>query len=593
MTEQSGTPSSPENSGDLNFQITPEGDGSWLISMRFRKSNLLSMETTVERLHKIKQTIAEKFNEKIETLEFGAIAESSDNKLFLSTTLRVTRTKVEQGDPSVNYLPVKNVDGYEYPNMIASLSLYPLDHSERPITKDRILQMLKLTRIANQCLDDTKIDQALQLVETQRKPLKEFEIARGKIPDQAKDAEIEFFIAVDPGMNDIDQFISSHRVTEGQEICRKIYPEGKRQTGYNVFGETVESPNGLDVQLIAGDGASLALNGNSINSNRPGLVIVNRTTRRITTDDGDKIMPVKVEVAVRAIRTIDSDEKIELATDEPIEIVGNVKSGSEITSTSEVIITGSLEANVKIQSQSNIIIGGNVAESSLTSGNHLVIRGSATGSQLSARESVVIEGSAIRTTITGETVEARTLVASSLIANQYATIGSISTDEERAICSIVLGMSAFYKQRIRDNAEFIAKADMNLTRLQAFFGREVIDDLKSNTVQMAFVRYLARIRRERREPLKQIEITLHRKLLESIPPSQALILTRKQESISLQRRLDEAMKRSGSVLTITDYIGVDTLVKIDDVEQQLKAPMAGPMVIRAGESGELDIRKSA
>ncbi|MDK9700519.1 MAG: FapA family protein, partial [bacterium] len=489
---------------------------------------------------------------------------------------RMYRIPIERGEPLIRFLPAIGPDGFEYPEMSAEVDIFLLDGFEQLIAAGKVIDIALNAGIQKRYLNfDACHDYTKQCI-AERKAIRGAVVASGKFPDPGADAVVEFFFPAEPEPGQLDRYYSSRRISNGSYICRKTHPKQGKNPGYNVKGEMIRPATGMDVELIAGDGAEVTPLSWSVTATRDGVVEIHRKNRRIITASGEKIVPVEIHIAVRPIRVIESESRLSVSTDDAIEIRGNLTIGSEIVSSSDIYVRGSVDEGSYLRSKSDIHVRGEVRGSILTSDKNVLVRGNVSRSEISAQENVIIEGAVNKSQLSGDRVTADSAFGTRIVANHSVTLKNIDSDEDRVISSIVVGMRDFYQARIDENTRFIEKAIETLTQLTDLFGEETVERVAMNTIQIYFIKHIATLKhRPGWEPLDRNELTNRRKLLEAVPLTKIALNARRKENMELKARLESSQQEGEALVTVTERIGAGTQLSIGGNRQKIETPQVG------------------
>ncbi|MDK9701453.1 MAG: hypothetical protein OEM52_15060 [bacterium] len=123
---------------DLKLDFEVETAHSWLAHARFLKESLDSIEITTQLLRHIKSKLSEQTNIPLNSLEF---AETLDNTEYESTVIATFRLQIsgeQKGKPQLSILPLVTTDGVEYKDMIARLTIHPINEDGSQITMEKI-----------------------------------------------------------------------------------------------------------------------------------------------------------------------------------------------------------------------------------------------------------------------------------------------------------------------------------------------------------------------------------------------------------------------------------------------------------------------
>ncbi|MDK9699297.1 MAG: FapA family protein [bacterium] len=574
----------------LHLQLVASNSDQWRVRARLKETDLQSMELTVNHLRSIKSYLSEKFTVPVEALVFAEVTKKEEDGAWLYTTFLIRRTDIGAGDPKVRLLPGIDRAGREYPDIKAVLDVLPLDAEGEPTTLQSIKAAVRAARIDPRLVPANSCEEAYQILIDQSSPVINYILAEGKIPECGNDAIVETLFESKPQPALLQSHLTLQRVIEGDILCRRYPAQPGKASGYNIRGEELKPVAGWEIDLLAGDGVEIRGNGTLAIAKRDGSVEYRWSFRNVVSLDGEKELPVSITVSVVPVRVVDAKDVLTLATDDAIEIVGTIRSGSEIISSNSITINGNVEDNVRISSQSNIVVKGDVKSAELMTDRQIVIKGDVGECVISARENVTIQGTIRNCKIHADTIVADTYCGSALIANQSVRLKRIETDESGMISTISLGIQGFNALRVKDNETFIAQTEEKIRGYEATFGEDILEGLTSGSVQSSFVKYLSKLRRQPDyTPLSQQELLRLRSLLESIPATRMMLLARKQEKISLERQMEEQKDRGAASLIIEEHVNGDAFIQIDNAEGVLSSPIKGRTEIRANEDGTLEI----
>ncbi len=186
-----------------------------------------------------------------------------DNVVKEGNVYKATLSKCGYVDLSGGKITVKSPVDIASDNMQATLCLYPKDTQKLALTKDMVLQLIKLGGIRFG-LDDAAIDAAFEKVEQDNVRQVLEIIAKGQEEKTGEDADFNHFISVDQlagakkedGTIDFRERGTIINVVAGDAIGKKI-PATPGQPQVNILGETSPSKGGKDIDFQPGQHCEL------------------------------------------------------------------------------------------------------------------------------------------------------------------------------------------------------------------------------------------------------------------------------------------------------------------------------------------------
>lgn len=171
----------------------------------------------------------------------------------------------------------------------------------------------------------------------------DIEVAVGTPAEQGVDAKIEMEVKIDPdatpkidknGRTDYRNIKTFTTIREGQIIARR-YPPKPGKPGCSVYGEPIESKEGMDIGLPSGKNTEITDNGVILRSLKTGVVY-------------------KYEGLIHVRELLDIPKNVDFS-------VGNIKY------TGDVIIRGNVKPGFTIESEGDISINGEVESATVIS----------------------------------------------------------------------------------------------------------------------------------------------------------------------------------------------------------------------------------
>ncbi len=302
-------------------------------------------------------TNASKILEDIELVP-GDFVEFSSNKLALLATVsgypnlvREKRGSKEQIVVHLEPLVLLNEDGWS-----AKMTLYPpLDGNDLPDSAD-IIALLEKADV-RWGIREKNIAACITAVKTEKRPLKNHVIARGRLPVNGENARLRIDIATgeQPGkeLGDGRMDFRERRlfvgVDQGQLLATKI-PATTGIPGQNIFGHEVPQIPGKDLTLKTGED--------------------------IIYDENSG----EIRAAIAGVLSVISDTGVKITSKHSLSGDIDYQTGN-IDSRDAVEIKGSVKPGFTVKTGGDVVIGGNVDSASVISRANVVIQGGVTGKE--------------------------------------------------------------------------------------------------------------------------------------------------------------------------------------------------------------------
>lgn len=570
----------PQIIGGIN--ILSQAFDSWVVEFRIPIGDLLDQKQLLLHLRSVKQEIASTQTTLEESLMFDCILRKTMVDECVDVVVRIKKRAIVKGAPTITLKEETSVAGVQYSNMTAHIDIFFYDEFEQQITHERLRRAIRSAGIVPELLDDDILNQKfLEVCDTQM-PCRAIPVARGVLPETGNDAEVIFYFQAVSSSDNIEEMVSSRRVKKGDLLCRKVPPTLGATEGVNVLGQRLPPRSGLDIAIEAGTNVVLSLDGLDVVADAEGLVVVTRETRRIKFLGGLKEVPVTVKVKVDPVLKIVGNEIVDLSTPHAVEIVGNLCVGSKILSDSEVYVSGNVEEGASISAGDDVFVTGEVTKAIVTSQGNINTGSSVVESNIHAHGDVTIQGNAIGSSISGDAVNVGEVSGSKIIARQSVTLRQINADENSILSTICVGMQEFFVQRLRENQTFLESAHTNLERIRAVVGDEVFEKVTATNIQTMLMKVLSRLRMDA-NPLKRKQVDIYRQLVETIPPTRALVVQKEQECREIALRLTEGAQESEGVIIVKERISSKLIASINGLQGTVSEVDHGAKITRSGD----------
>ncbi len=168
---------------------------------------------------------------------------------------------------------------------------------------------------------------------------KDFEVAKGKKPENGKDATVEYFFETDKKIKikenrdesvDFKELGIINNVIKGEVLC-KITPPTEGKKGMNVLGEEIEPQPGKEANIVAGENVEVSDDGLEYTSLMNGIVEKKRNIVQVT-----QLYVVRGDVCT---------ETGNIRANGTVHVRGNVLSDFIIDAEGDIIVDGYVEAS--------------------------------------------------------------------------------------------------------------------------------------------------------------------------------------------------------------------------------------------------------
>lgn len=550
---------------------------SWVVEFRIPVEELLDQQRLVHHLRSVKQHISNSQSVPENCLVFDGIVRKASDEEFVDVVVRIKKLAVPSGAPRVTFADEEIAADLRYSNMHAQLDIFYLDEFDQVVTHDRVMRAIRSAGVTMELVDQELVMQKVSDILRTQNAVRGVPIAHGKLPGIGQDAEVEFFFQAVGDSHDVDLLYSTRRVRKGDLLCRKTPPRESAREGLNVLGQTLPPRAGFDILLVAGTNAVLSLDSFDVVADLDGIAIVSRVSRRIKIGRGYREIPDSITVKVDPILKIKASELTELTTSQAVEVTGTLRMGTRILSESEVFIEGDVEAGASVTAADDILIKGSVIGATLSSQGSIVTSQSVQGAEVHAQGDVTIAGDITDSSIEGNAITARSASGSRIVARKSVTLESIVSDEDKILTTICVGMNDFFLQRLRENQKFLEAAYSNLERIRMVVGDDIYDGVTSSNTHTMLMRMLTKLRQgSTTHTRKQVDV--YRQLIQSIPPTKAIIAQKELECRGIAERLSEQSSNGEGIIVVKERIASRTVASIDGVQGVIEKSDQGAQI---------------
>ncbi|MBU0519563.1 FapA family protein [bacterium] len=518
------------------MKVVSQVDNLWKIHVTFPPEKA-SQQHIIGRLRDIKAALSRKYTVPAVLLEFRDLIDKKTTIQGIEATVIVGLREVPQGKPEVRLRPLETARGELIPDMIAELDFYYLDEFDHPISMKRLLLEIEKAGVDLEMCDLKLLEQHFKKVTNDNSYVKKLEIARGELPSIGEDAELEYAFFTDPNLaEDISEYRTGRKVQERDILCQKIPPKNGKQPGRDVHGEIIPPIQGLDFELVADEGAKLSLDGTTVVALRDGSPHMERIIKKIYTLAGEKVVPVKIEVSVKTIIALRGDEVMDIVLQEPVEIFGDLREGSSVSTDGEIFVTGGVQKGTKLNARDNVLISGLVEGGEINSEKNVFFNDDVHDARISAGELINVKGLISNSDISGRDVILEEVEGSTIQAGRKVTIQKVKSSSDGRRTKIKVGRQDFYSRRMELNKQDITTIEANLDQIRRIFGGDVIEQLNEGQYHHVLVQHIKKLSRTGVRQIDNKTIESYRRLLESFRPMRKVIDEKSEEIKHLRVR---------------------------------------------------------
>lgn len=506
----------------LSIQVSAESGDRWSATIVFPTLEISDREL-VDRLREAKKLIASRYEVPINQLELQEIFEKIPAPDGMIVHLTIGRVDLPLGAPVVHLYPLTSLSGSTYADMIVMVDLYPLDESGEPLNLERLKRELSEYGVDFGLCDFQKLEETIHHISQERSPLIGFEVARGMLPDEGTDAELDWGVFGESADEVLDsEQRMSCRVRKGDILCRKIPARPAIKAGKNVRGENIPPNKVNDFKLAAGEGVGISKDGLILQAMEEGIAILKRGTKL-------------VEVRVRPIVKLTGGEITDLVLEDSVEIQGSLKGGSSVTTRGGFLLQGDVEGGSTIKAGDDVKIEGKIRSSEIDSDSSIYSNDLVQGSRINANKDVKLDGVVESSHVTGSVVKIRESRGSRIIASRKAVIQRGGNSEDGKKTTIHVGQSEYQKNKIETNQKAIQALTAGLKKMAEVFGMQNIARLKTSNLQQILIQHVNSLHLHGDQKLINSRVENLRKLLESVIPLKEMLAQKKSELERLKK----------------------------------------------------------
>jgi|GEM_PF-1032098 len=481
---------------------------------------------------------------------------------------KIVKCEVETGDPVLRFFSAAN-EGVEYPDMAIFLDIYPKTKSGEEIKLKIITALLAQEKIEPEKVNLKVIEDALTMVKRDMVAIRNLLLAQGRFPDPSEDARLEFFHR----FRDYDKgsFIGVEKIDPEQPILKLIPSLKGEKDGFTVRGEKLPPRIPQAIELFAGDGIKIVKDCD-VYSLEMGLPII--------TEIASAKGLTKLKVSLEKLDIVDGSAKLEITTENHLQINGGLKSGSQIIARGEVFIEGDVENNTMISAVGDVKVTGKIQGGSISSERNIESASDVHSCRLMANGTLTIAGTARNSQLIGYEVHSQQVVGCEIKVGVKSVIDTITADEKGFTTKITAGMVEHLKEKIIENKKFIDYASKNLKKFEAIVGGEIVQEATPSNVSRMTILYVRDVKMHGVKAMSKVRMDALKKLIEAIGPIRET-MQEKERAVNLYEAQVKKDDKTSPEISIKNKIEAPVEINIKGLEGKIE-PQKGPIVIREG-----------
>lgn len=498
----------------------------------------ISDRELVDHLREAKKLVSSRHEIPAFQLELREILEKIPTAKGMMVRLTIAKLDLPRGAPKVHLRSLTSSGGVTHADMIAEVDLYPLDESGKPLSLERVKDELITCGVDRRLCNSQLLEETIHRILQDCSPLRGCEVARGVLPDEGRDAEMDWGVFGEPSaeMSDGEQGLKC-RVHKGNILCRKNPALVAKRSGKNVRGEIIPPNIVKDFTLVAGEGVGISKDGLILRAAEDGIATLKRNSELI-------------EARVQVLKKLTGDEVTDLVLEDSVEIKGTLQSGSAITTRGDILLEGNIESGSTVKAGENVTIKGKIKNSEISADNSIQSNSDVAGSTIRAGNEVDLQGVVRNSNISGNIVRVRELEGSHILAGDKVTIHRYSTSKENGVKNTInLGRGEFLKNKIETTQKTISTLHDSLDKMGELFGRENVAKLKASNLQQILIQHISSLHLHGDADLVKSRVENLKKLLENVLSLKA-ILKKKIAEVKLLQKQAGGKEQSYPVLEI-------------------------------------------
>ncbi|MDL2237828.1 FapA family protein [Christensenellaceae bacterium OttesenSCG-928-K19] len=413
--------------------------------------------------------------------------EGADLGLISRTISGKNSDKVKVAEPQEELILDEEIDAeVDKYRMTAHITLFPCDIGGRELSKEDVLDELRVKYKVVSGINEELIDQLLG----EKKYYEKMLIAEGKKAVNGVDAKLIYHFDIESFTNkapktvgedekinfrEVNQF---SRVNKGQKLVSRTVPT-KGESGFDVCGTVVPAKDGVDVSFSMGKNLEYSEDGRALHSTIDGRL-----------EFAEGVVSVSASVKING----DVDMTVgNIAFEGDVEVMGNVNAGFFIKANGNIMVHGLIES-AELTSGGDIVCVNGIsgADKAVLKAEGKVYAKYVERATIDAKESVTTEFALHSVLMSEGYVDVSkgkgAIIGGTVSAGEYVVAKSVGADSGTAT-SIEIGISPAKRNRYKEIQEAIPTYDAGLSRLKlALEAAANPNNLKSNPKAVAEVK---------------------------------------------------------------------------------------------------------
>ncbi len=524
------------------IKITPLGPNEWQADVFIPLAQVDDF-TLSKVLKSAKNKISRANDIPVGLLSYHELAEKEYKADGIKLRTNILRGEAEKCDPRLRISSAKSEEGTEYEEMALYLDLCPLKGSGEPLVKEEVMELISQSGIPLENVNHSRIEEALKKIFRDLRPMRNILAAEGSFPGPVKDARLQYLFSLYERPDGIS--MGKEKVGAEQLLCSKVPMEASDRNGHTIRGKVLTPREPLDIILFAGEGAKLLPNNTDIMATCEGIPRVKFTKSQESGIKGT------VTVSVDPVEVIDGTNAVNITTDKNVEITDGLKTGSQVISQGEVLISGNVEGDSSITASGNVCVSGKVRNSSITSHQDVYAEGNVDSAKLLAHGKLEVKGTATDSELKGYEVRAENVSGCKVTGGSRVEVDTVSSDEKGLTSVISAGLVEHIKEKIKTNQEFIVFAKGNLVRIRDILGDKIIRETTPGNVMMMVIVHTREMRVQGVRNLEKEQVDAVRDLITTVAPMRDMMVDKTKQNQDYEHQIDKGELGNPEVIVRT------------------------------------------
>ncbi|MBC8278272.1 MAG: DUF342 domain-containing protein [FCB group bacterium] len=565
-----------------NIKVHLPKDDSWKVEIYVPFEEMSHNKlTSILRIAKTK--ISKRDKVPVGLLSYDDLVQKDVMSEGYQITAKIVKCEMETGNPVLRFLNASSEE-IEYNDMVLYLDIFPKKFSGEEVKLSDINELLKEAKIDRDNVDVRSVDKAMATVRKDLVVVRSLLLAQGRFPDPSADASLDYIIPFrDYGDG---SYIGTDKVAKDQVFLRRTESETGKKDGFNVRQEVLIPRIPTDIELSGAEGVTISADGNEVIAKSPGIPRIREFVGR-----GDSQL-IRFSISIESLETIDGREKIEITSENHIEVSGGLKEGSRIISRGEVFIKGDVEDGTSVSASGNISVSGKIHGGTIISEKDIDGNGDVSGSKLMAHGKLTIHGTATNSNLAGLEVYTDKVVGCKITVGSKSVIDTISPDEEGFTAKITAGMVDHLKEKIKENQEFIDYASHNLEKVEGIVGNEIVNTATPANVSRMTIMHCKILKTKGIVSIPKKQMDALKELIKAIGPIRQTMKD-KSKALRLYIKQMESGDQGNPEIYIRNGVEAAVEVEIAGTRGRIEPPSKSVTVTKKGAKVEVTDWKAA